>query len=298
MENKIYNNILEILSKLKNNNLDFRWIFISPIGYCLIKTYVQDKGLNIKDCIFDDNVDWFLSQIGFYDWKYNLVNDYAIHNVSPIHTINSMSWEEIEQIVNKIYLQISSQLWNEYKTVVNKLNDALSELLNNIQHHAWTIEKWDEITENIPFNFSASQIYRNDETIHIAIVDSWVWIFSTIRKTNPSIWEDVEKAIKLALKRWVSGASQIKKYYWIHNQWLGLPKTKDIIKNLEWELFIGTRDKLYYFSWKKDKEKIFDLPIKWKGTFLVLLVDYWHLASKIWQKNKNDYNELDSLFVE
>ena len=77
-----------------------------------------------------------------------------------------------------------------------------------------------------------------------------------------------------------------------------LTKTKEILKQLKWDLFIWSRDYLYCYNWEKDKEEFVKFEKSWRGTYIAINLYY----DKIWKIDKNSYNELENdlnyLFIE
>lgn len=281
--NETKNDILGISDILKNDNINFNNIwFLNPIWYCLIKTYLKDKEIDLDKVLFNNSVADFIDKIWFFDNNYKL--DW-IQNKSKILPIYSIKWwqnkDEVQEISNEFYKQLNLILDENNMYVLEDLVMAISELLNNIEHHSekefWLIAE----------NYSSAQIYsKNKQCLQIAIVDSWIWIFSSIR-WKYSI-KNTKEAILKSLEKWVTGVSQLEKWnLGYHNQWLGLFKTKEIIKKLNWDLFIWTREILYIFDW--NSEEFITLPNIWKWTFIVLNIDF----SNIWKNKKNNYNEVE-----
>jgi len=287
MYDKTKDTIKIIVEKLLNNDYDFRGIFISCIGYNLIKTYAKTFNKNLLDFVFDESVDWFLSEIGFYDDNFKLSNHNTQQRITPIYSIYWF-WE-VEKISSNFYDRLEIILRKEYKSVIANLSNAIFELLNNIEHHSWA-NLWE-----IADNFSSAQIYLWKWFLQIAIVDSWIWILSSVRKKDRNI-ETADKAILKALERGFTWKTQLINQ-WHHNKWLWLTKTKEILKQLEWDLFIWTRDYLYCYNWESNKEEFVKFNNPWRWTYIAINVYY----NKIWQKNKNSYNEneegLNQLFI-
>lgn len=291
--NETKNTILKVLEKLVDNKVsDFRDIwFLNPIWYCIIKSYAKDRKIDLNKLIFNNSVADFIDQIWFFDSIYQLDWEKNKSKILPIYSIN---WwgekDEVEEISNKFYNQLDLILDDDKKWVLKYLSTAISELLNNIEHHSekefWLIAE----------NYSSGQIYsKNKQCLQIAIVDSWIWIFSSIRSKYNI--KDTKEAILKALERWITWTTQLEKWNkWYNNQWLWLFETKEIIEKLNWDLFIWTKDILYIFNW--NNEEFIKLPNNWKWTFIVLNIDFY----KSWKKSKNSYNEiyednLDNLFT-
>ena len=286
MASNLYNEtkdtILKISEIIKNNNIiDFSDVwFLNPLWYCLIKTYVKDRKIDFDNLIFTNSVEEFIDKIWFFDNNYKLWWEVNKRKILPIYSINWW-WEtdEVEEISNKFYEQLDLILEEDKKYVLQDLVMAISELLNNIEHHSektfWLVAE----------NYSSAQIYsRNKQCLQIAIIDSWIWIFSSIREKYNI--QNTQEAILKSLEKWVTWTTQLEKWNsGYHNQWLWLFKTKEIIKKLNWDLFIWTKDSLYTFDW--ENEEFENLKNNWRWTFIVLNIDF----TKIWKTEKNPYND-------
>ncbi len=287
MYEKTKQTIKIIVEKLLNNDYDFRWIFVSCIGYNLIKVYAKTFDKNLLDFIFDESVDWFLNEIGFYDDNFKLSNYNTQKRITPIYSI--VWFWEVEKISNNFYDRLKIILWTEYQSIIVNLSNAIFELLNNIEHHSWA-DLWE-----IANNFSSAQIYLWKWFLQIAIVDTGIWILSSVRKKDKNI-QTADKAILKALERWFTWKTQLINQ-WHHNKWLWLTRTKEIIKQLKWDLFIWTRDYLYCYSWQNDKEEFLKFEKSWRWTYITINIYY----DKIWKIDENpynlDWNNLDDLFI-
>jgi hypothetical protein len=151
MYEKTKHTIKAIIEKLLNNDYDFRWIFVSSIGYNLIKTYAKTFDKNLQDFVFDEKVNWFLNEIGFYDNTFKLSNHNTQKKITPIYSI--VWFWEVEKISSNFYDRLEIILWKQYKSTLVNLSNAIFELLNNIEHHSWA-NLWE-----IADNFSSAQIY-------------------------------------------------------------------------------------------------------------------------------------------
>lgn len=271
MYSKTKTQIIEIVNKLNGNNFNFSDTFISPAWYTIIKTHFEKNNLIINDLVFSDNVKSFLNNLWFFN-----KNDYCISNLKrskilPLKTINSQDWSEIEEIWNEFYKLLSEFLPENTKFIAN-ISSIIWELLNNISHHSWKKDVYDDTWDVIiSTNYQSWQCYNNKSFVQISIVDSWIWILSSVRKKKPEISkasDAIMKALELRFTWWTTLDPKNKNFSWITNRWIWLTATFDILKKLKWDLFIWTKDCLFSYNWKQDKE-YYDKIINWSWTFIV-----------------------------
>lgn len=73
MYNKTKSIIKDVLKKLNLQDYNFINTFIPPAWYTIIKTYCENKKINKKQLIFDNNVKNFLDKLWFYNWECNIL---------------------------------------------------------------------------------------------------------------------------------------------------------------------------------------------------------------------------------
>lgn len=284
MFDKTKSTIIKILKDLSEWNREISG-FMPPIWYCLTKTFADWKDIDINEFKFDDKVDSFLRTLNFYD------ND-CINNskILPIRTIPNQDWPENDLIANEFNNLIKKFLWTWKENLVSSMYKILWELLNNIAHHSWEIDKSNPSQAYIFPNYESWQYFEGSNLIQMAIVDAWIWILSSVRKKKREI-QTAEEAIKQALEPHFTWWT-ILNNNWISNAWLWLTVTLEIIKRLKWDIFIWTMDCLYSYNWNSWKEYYEKIP-SWKWTFIVINV-YTKEESNIdisnirWKYLKND----------
>lgn len=300
MFNDTKNQIIKVVKRLNENNDDFCF-FISPVWYTLIKTFYDYKWipLNPELIKFYSNTSSFLFSLWFFDVCEYCIPTTKRKKILPIRTINSQDWRDIEDIGNEFYNILNEYLWEENKQLINNITKMIWELLNNISNHSWGTDLNDNTWEVIiSANYQSWQYFERTNFIQISIVDSWVWILSSVRKKIP--WINSSKdAIKKALECWFTWWTTLEKwkrnFSWIVNAWVWLTTTLEIVKELRWDMFIWTKDCLYCYNWKEDKESFEDID-NWKWTFVVFNiytdtdsdVDFDKLRIELLWKNKND----------
>lgn len=300
MFNDTKNQIIEVIKRLNEGNSDFSF-FIGPVWYTLIKTFYDNNWIDIKpDTIcFSRNTRIFLYDLWFFDiWEY-CISSTKRKKILPIKTVNSQYWENIDNISNEFYGILSEYLWVNNKQLINNITKMIWELLNNICNHSWTPDVNDNTWEVIiSANYQSWQYFQRKNFIQISIVDSWVWILSSVRKKVPWI-NNSEDAIKKALECWFTWGTTLEKwsrnFSWMVNAWVWLTTTLEIIKVLGWDIFIWTKDCLYSYDWKEDKES-FEKMDNWKWTFVVFNiytdtdsdVNFDKLRIDLLWKSKND----------
>jgi len=297
------NQIIEVIKRLNERDIDFTSIFISPVWYTLIKTFYDDKKIKITNLVtieFSRNTRIFLYNLWFFDD----LSDYSISDtkrqkILPIKTINSQDWKDIESTGNEFYNMLNEYLWAWNKQLTMNISSMIWELLNNISNHSWTTDLNDNTWEVIiSANYQSWQYFQKKRFIQISIVDSWIWILSSVRKKASWI-DNAEDAIKKALECWFTWWTTLEKgsrnFSWIVNAWVWLTTTLEIVKELHWDMFIWTKDCLYCYNWKEDKE-YFENISNWKWTFVVFNIytdsnsdiDFQKLREDLLWKTKND----------
>jgi hypothetical protein len=266
----------------------------------LIKTLYKKNNKNLEKLNFLKDIKRFLSVIWFFDDNYNLSN-IKREKILPIKSINSQIWEDIETINNEFIKLVKNFLWNKNQQLIDNIYNIVWELLNNICHHSWVEDinsnSWDVI---ISANYQSWQFFDKKNFIQISIVDSWKWILASVRQKVSKI-ETAKEAIKKALQPWFTWWTTLqnssKNFQWIYNAWIWLTTTLDIVKRLKWDLFIWTKDCLFCYNWKKDKEKFIKIP-NWTWTFVVfnLYTDYNIEVSFSDIKNQLLWNNKDEIF--
>ena len=300
---KTKNQIVKVIKRLNEGNIDFTSIFISPIWYTLIKTFYDDKKIKITNLVtieFSRNTRIFLYNLWFFDdlWDYS-ISDTKRQKILPIKTINSQDWKDIEDIGNEFYNMLNEYLWQWNKQLTLNISSMIWELLNNISNHSWTADLNDDTWEVIiSANYQYWQFFQKKWFIQISFVDSWIWILSSVRKKASWI-DNAKDAIIKALECWFTGWTTLEKgnrnFSWIVNAGVWLTTTLEIVKELHWDMFIWTKDCLYCYNWKENKE-YFENIGNWKWTFVVFNIyidtnsdiDFHKLREDLLWKNKND----------
>lgn len=272
MFNKTKEEIISIIKKLKSWDYNFSSMFISPIWYTIIKTYFENNKLDINKNIFWEHTNSFLKSLWFFE-----ENEYCIwklkqNRILPIKTINSQEGKEIEVINNEFHNLLKEFLWAENISLTRNISSMIWELLNNISNHSWETDISDNTWEVIiSANFQSWQYYEWKKFIQISIVDSWIWIVSSVRKKIPNIQtakEAILKALEARFTWWTTLSIDSKNFTWITNRWIWLTTIQETIKKLKWDLFIWTKDCLYCYNWADDKPIFEEIPT-WKWTFVV-----------------------------
>ncbi len=269
MYNKTKSIIKDVLKKLNLQDYNFINTFIPPAWYTIIKTYCENKKINKKQLIFDNNVKNFLDKLWFYNWECNILKE----TILPIRTITTQySDDEIEETTNDFDKLLKNYLWAWKDSLIRNIIKILWELLNNISHHSWKKDLNSDLWVLISENFQSWQYYKKNNFLQIAIVDSWVWILSSVRRVLPHI-QTAEDAIKKALEPkftwWTTLNCMWKDLSWFYNAWVWLTTSLETIKRLEGDIFIWTKDCLFSYNWKEKQEK-FEKIQTWKWTFVVL----------------------------
>ncbi|MDD3302103.1 MAG: ATP-binding protein [Candidatus Gracilibacteria bacterium] len=300
MFNDTKNQIIEVIKRLNEGNSDFSF-FIGPVGYTLIKTFYDNNGIDIKpDTIcFSRNTRIFLYDLGFFDIGEYCISSTKRKKILPIKTVNSQYGENIDNISNEFYGILSEYLGVNNKQLINNITKMIGELLNNICNHSGTPDVNDNTGEVIiSANYQSGQYFQRKNFIQISIVDSGVGILSSVRKKVPGI-NNSEDAIKKALECGFTGGTTLEKgsrnFSGMVNAGVGLTTTLEIIKVLGGDIFIGTKDCLYSYDGKEDKES-FEKMDNWKGTFVVFNiytdtdsdVNFDKLRIDLLGKSKND----------
>lgn len=262
MFNKTRNTIKNILENLSNWDKKING-FVPPIWYCLIKTFSKDKNIDISEFEFKPKVKNFLNSLNFYDENCET----EVDKILPIRNIPTQEWKEVDLITNEFWDLIKKFLWSWKEKLASNMIKMIWELLNNIAHHSWEIDKNNHNQAFIYDNYQSGQYFDKSNLIQIAIVDAWIWIFSSVRKKDKNIKtakEAIKKAFEPHFTWWTILNSN-----WISNAWLWLTVTLEIIKKLKWDMFVWTKDYLYSYHWKK-WEEIYEKIPTWKWTFVVL----------------------------
>lgn len=273
MFSKTQKEILSILEKLSKSDYDFSW-FISPAWYTVIKSFFDLHQMDIGNVSFSNsNVTSFLKILWFFD-----ENDYSIveskqKKILPIRTINSQDWTDIEIITNEFSNLLIEFLWRDYENLIAPMTKMIWELLNNISDHSGERDLYDETWEVIiSANYQSWQFYSKKNFIQIAIIDTWVWFLNSVKKKAPEILtarDAIEKALEARFTWGTTLDPNNRNFSWITNRWIWLTTTLEILKKLEGDLFIGTRECLYGYN-GKTKETIFeDMPLVWKWSIVI-----------------------------
>jgi hypothetical protein len=261
-----------------------------PISYLLIKTFSKKKGREYKlDTLeFNWNVKSFLNNLNFFNEEMHI----RVNYVTKIETLNQR-WDE-ESIWNH-YSEVFSRYVKEENSLLKYILKIIWEALNNVIDHSWGFEETDigGFREWMLYNHTGGQYFKKPNFLQIAIVDWGIWISSSLKKwwINTSSTKD---AILKSLKAWISWwniRTEQKNYAQHFNRGIGLTTTKEIIKLVKGDLFIGTKDTLYCYDWSRDKEEFEDISNnKWIWTFL---------AINIYSKEEiSVYEDLESRILE
>lgn len=252
--------IIDTIKCLRNwwNRYDFTWQkFLEPCSYALISSYCGKNEIPLDEIMFHDNVKPFLKNIGFFWGECSI----KAENVFPMKSVCNR--EDVDSVTTHLMQIFHSFVHLKNKDFLEpKIADLISEGLNNVADHSWDFTN----------NCISWQFFHKRNCLQIAIVDSGVWIFSHLRKIY-SI-ENSEEAIKLALMPEISGWKRpdmtSRSFTWTYNAWMGLHKIQEILKQVKWDLFLGTKESLYCYNWIDDKESYISISdSKWIGTFLV-----------------------------
>lgn len=262
----------------------------------LYKTWIIEV-----DCSsLNREIDNYLNRINFYKYlslNSSNINRFENNNLVEITSINrDTNWSETTEIAKKIIqnMWISFQVENKY--VFWAFEWIFRELIDNtIQHSKANFDKWG--------SFFMLQAYPNRRELHICIVDNWIWIKESFRKSK--YWnEDLSELdyIKLAFERWKTSDSNIWAWNWLY--W-----TKEIVKK--------TNSKLNYLTWNTlftingDEEKFFSQKENWWNWVLLDIninldnlssVDIVDWLKKVWNNSsfvdlELDDREYDELFL-
>lgn len=267
------NRIINILNDLNNweiKNID------DYISYIFAKAFYEKEKLEFKNNKFDSK---------------NFL----------ITTIHNQNWNDVD-IINNKFIEL---IWNNIKDkdFIANFYNIVWELLNNICHHSGIKDlndnSWNVI---ISANYHSVYIDENQNIIQVIVVDSGKWILKSVREKIPKI-KSAKEAILKALEPWFTGGTILKSnnYNWIYNAGIWLTVTYNIIKRWKWDLFIWTKDSLFSYDGKREKEDFIDIP-NWAGTFIILNLYIDNLVGVNFMEMKkdlliNDDNEnLDNLF--
>lgn len=283
--------ILDTLAIIVNSRKDLTGIpFMPPISYLLIKTFSKKKGREYKlDTLeFNWNVKSFLNNLNFFSEDMYI----SVDNVTKIETLNQR-WDE-EDIWNH-YSEVFSRYVKEESKLLKYILKIIWEALNNVIDHSWWFEEIDNVEPRggMLYNYTGGQYFKRWDFLQIAIVDWGIWIFSSLKKW----WIDVSStkdAISKSLEVWISWWNirpKQKNYSQYFNRGIGLTTTKEIIKLVKGDLFIGTKDALYCYDGSRDKEEFEDISNNiWGWTFL---------AINIYSKEEiSDYEDLERRILE
>lgn len=262
MFSKTRNTIKEILKDLEDWNRNIQW-FMPPIWYCLVKTFSKNKEIDISEFEFNLKVKTFLNSLNFYENNFKS----QIDKILPIRTINSQDWLEVDEITNEFWDLIKKFLWAWNEKLASNMVKMLGELLNNIAHHSWTPDIYNKNQAFIEANYQSWQYFEWANLIQIAIVDSGIWILSSVRKKDRSI-QNSEEAIKKALEPNFTWWTVLNNS-WISNAWIWLTVTLEMIKELKWDIFIWSKECLFSYNWNT-QEELYEMIPSWKWTFVVL----------------------------
>jgi len=270
---RVKDNLKTILTNLNSNNFDFTNIFIDPIWYTLIKTFFEKNNLDLNQIKFSKESMEFLTTLWFFNQKDFDLSNLKMKKILPIKTIDS-SEEEINDISEEFEKLLKEYLIVEDKRLLEDFYTMTSELLNNIVHHSWKRDVFDNTEdEEICSNFQTGQYFLKSNFIQIAIVDSGIWIYASIKKKHKNI-KTTQMALEKAFLEGVTGGytHKLKKKDLKNqsNRWIGLTKCLNIVKENKWDLLLWTKDCLFTYegkTWKKNYEN-FDNNL-WTWTFIV-----------------------------
>ena len=264
-EQKMYTetnrDIMYLLTKLSQDECYFPG-FASPTIYVLLKTYAKENNIDLNSYTFDNNVYEFLKRLNFFDDQHEIKSPCIL----PIRTITSQETQEIDRTTNLFSELLKKITQNTNDNLMKNIEAIIAEMLNNIDNHSGKPDKDNPTQVYISANYQSWQFYKNAKCIQIVVADAWIGILASVRRKVQEI-QKTEDAIKKALEPKFTWGTRLNNS-WHSNAWMGLTTTLEAIKQLEWDLFIGTKDCLFSYNGRTWEEKYETIP-PWKGTFVI-----------------------------
>lgn len=262
--------------------------FASPTIYVLLKTYAKENNIDLHSYTFDFNVHSFLKRLNFFDDQHEIQSPWIL----PIRTITSQATEEIDKTTNLFSDLLTQFTWNKKQKLMKNIQAIIGEMLNNIDHHSGTPDADNPEQVYISANYQSWQFYKKAKCIQIVVADAWIGIMASVRNKIREI-ERTEDAIKKALEPKFTWGTRLNNSGH-SNAWMWLTTTLEAIKQLGWDLFIGTRDCLFSYNGRTWEEKYETIPL-WKGTFVIfniytdtdINIDFSDIKNTFFEKDEN-----------
>lgn len=259
----IYNRTLEEIKSVwlllgsHYDSIDFLW----PIGWGLIASFSKKNKCDLSHTRFQSNVASYMDFIGLLDSP----NTKASNNYEHIIKLEPISiWMDCDAIAEKVYDISSKFLHHRKDELYNNLRYFVSEFTLNIPHHS----------QDKDTAFICGQYYKKAEVLQIAIVDSWIGIYESLRSTQSIEWH--KDAIAKAITPWVTWNPWTSAYWiWHRNMWYGIPTCKKTIESNSWDFFLGSWNFMIAFNGKGVESnenytaEYIELPFHWQWTFIV-----------------------------
>lgn len=239
------------------SSLGFLW----PIGWWLIASFSKKNKCDLSDSKFQGRVARYMSFIGLTH-TLEAKNESNPEHIIKLEPINL--WMDCDGIADRICGITSKFLHKRDDELYSNLRYFISEFTLNIPHHSQDKET----------AFICGQYYKKAGVLQIAIVDSWIGIYESLRATQVINWhkEAIEKAITpgITWNPWTWA-------YWIwhRNMWFWIPTCKKTIESNSWDFFLGSWNHMIAFNWVGSESnenytaEFIELPFDWQWTFIV-----------------------------
>lgn len=166
-----------------------------------------------------------------------------------------------DDISNKLVNTLIPDCNNDDRTQ-RCLNYIISELINNVCHHARS------------FGYAAAQYYQKKDKVKICIGDSGIGLKESLKKHNIASDSDaIIKALEVAVTSNPPHPGQTER----RNRGVGLTATREIVSASKGSLSIHTGTA----CWKNDK--ISDKETFWQGTLVTIEVERYNLTDRFKQ---------------